>query len=77
MAVTSQSSDEMRVLKEVNMQLQNEHINRVCAESEIWNELLTLNNADILELGCGTAKLPRQVVASGVDCRVTAMEVNE
>ncbi len=59
------------------MQLQNEHINRVCAESEIWNELLTLNNADILELGCGTAELPRQVVASGVDCRVTAMEVNE
>jgi len=59
------------------MQLQREHIDRVCAESEIWNELLTLNDTDILELGCGTAELTRQIAASGIDCRVTAMEVDE
>jgi len=58
------------------MQLQHEHIDRVCAESEIWNELLTLNDADILELGCGAAELTRQIAASGIDCRVTAMEVD-
>jgi len=67
----------MTVLKEVNMQLQDEYIDRVCAESEIWNELLTLNNADILELGCGTAELTRQIAASCPGCRITAMEVDE
>jgi len=59
------------------MQLQCEDINNVCAESEIWNALLKLDNADILELGCGAAELTRQVATSGVDCRVTAMEVDD
>jgi len=64
-------------MKEVNMQLQHEHIDRLCAEREIWSELLSLKGTDILELGCGAAELTRQVVASGTDCRVTAMEVDE
>jgi len=59
------------------MQLQSEHMNRVCVESEIWHELLTLNDADILELGCGTAELTHQIAASGTGCRVTAMEVDD
>jgi ubiquinone/menaquinone biosynthesis C-methylase UbiE len=64
-------------MKEVNMQLQCEDINRICAESEIWNGLLKLDNADILELGCGAAELTRQIASSGVDCQVTAMEVDQ
>ncbi len=64
-------------MKEVNMELQHDHIDRVCAESEVWSELLTLNKSDILELGCGTAELTRQVAASCNSCRITAMEVNE
>jgi len=59
------------------MELQKEDISRVCVEREIWNELLSLNNADVLELGCGTAELTRQIVSSCADCRVTAMEVDE
>ena len=59
------------------MQLMNEHIDRVCAESEVWNDLLRLDGADILELGCGAAELTRQIAASEADCRVTAMEVDE
>jgi len=61
----------------MNMQLQQEYIDRVCAESEIWNELLALDGADILELGCGTAELTRQIAASCSGCRITAMEVDE
>jgi len=59
------------------MQLQCEDISNACAESEIWNALLRLDSADILELGCGTAELTRQIASSGVDCRVTAMEVDK
>jgi len=59
------------------MELQHEYINRICPESEIWNELLTLDEADILELGCGTAELTRQIAASCNSCRITAMEVDD
>jgi len=59
------------------MQLQHEYIDRVCPESEIWNELLTLDEADILELGCGTAELTRQIAEGCSGCRITAMEVDD
>jgi len=64
-------------MREVCMQLQHEHIDRVCDESEIWSALLKLDGADILELGCGAAELTRLVATSAGDCRVTAMEVDE
>jgi len=64
-------------MKKADLQLQCEDINNVCEESEIWNALLKLDSADVLELGCGTAELTRLVVASEVECRVTAMEVDE
>jgi len=64
-------------MKEVNMQLQHEHIDRICDESEIWNELLTLKGTDVLELGCGTAELTRQIATGCSGCRITAMEVDE
>jgi len=59
------------------MQLRGEHINKVCAESEIWDELLNLDEADILELGCGAAELTRQIATSSIGCWVTAMKVDE
>lgn len=59
------------------MELQHEYINRICPESEIWNELLTLDGADILELGCGRAELTRQIAANCNGCRITAMEVDD
>jgi len=59
------------------MRIQDEHIDRVCAEDEIWHQYLNLNGADILELGCGTAELTRQIASSGAGCRLTAMEVDE
>jgi len=58
------------------MQL-DESIDRVCAERDIWHELLHLDGVDILELGCGTAELTRQIANSGDACKVTAMEVDE
>ena len=58
------------------MRLMDEHIDRICAEHEIWNELLCLDKANILELGCGTADLTRQIAGSGKACKVTAMEVD-
>jgi len=58
------------------MQIQCEQIDRMCAEQEIWNACLNLDDADILELGCGTADLTRQIAVTGTGCRVTAMEVD-
>jgi len=59
------------------LKIQPEHIDRTCEESEIWNRLLVLDYADILELGCGTAELTRQIAKDGHGCRITAMEVDE
>jgi len=59
------------------MQTQREHINRVCAESEIWSRYLALDNTDVLELGCGDALLTRQIAGSTPTARVVAMEVDK
>jgi len=59
------------------LQIQQENIRTVCNESEVWERLLTLNHADILELGCGTAELTRQIAERGTDRRITAMEVDK
>lgn len=48
-----------------------------CAEPEIYNRLLKLDGRHILELGCGKAEKTRVIATSGVDRRVTALEVDE
>jgi len=58
------------------MQIQQDHIERVCAEQDIWTEQLNFHDADVLELGCGTAVLTRQIAESCPSCRITAMEVD-
>jgi ubiquinone/menaquinone biosynthesis C-methylase UbiE len=48
-----------------------------CPESEIYNRLLSLDDKHILELGCGSAEITRNIAASCSGCRVTALEVDE
>jgi len=59
-----------------NMRIKLNHIERICSEKEIWNTYLQLDDADILEIGCGSAILTRQVAESCATCRITALEVD-
>ena len=59
------------------MRLGRKDVRRVCDEAGIWGRLLNLDNADILELGCGAADLTRRIATAGVGRRVTAMEVDK
>ena len=59
------------------MRIREENIHTICDESNIWERLLTLDDADILELGCGTAELTRKIATAGANRRITAMEVDE
>jgi ubiquinone/menaquinone biosynthesis C-methylase UbiE len=47
-----------------------------CPESEIYNRLLSLDGKHILELGCGSAEITRNIATSGSDRRITALEVD-
>lgn len=59
------------------MKIAIEHIDKNCAESEIVNDLLSLDGKHILELGCGNAEITRNIATSGVNRRITALEVDE
>ena len=48
-----------------------------CAESEIYEDLLKLDGKHILELGCGSAEITRNIATTGTDRKVTALEVDE
>ena len=52
-------------------------IDKNCPESEIVNDLLSLDGKHILELGCGSAEITRNIAASGVNRKITALEVDE
>lgn len=52
------------------------HIELTCQEAEVYNRLLPLDNKHILELGCGTAVKTRDIATSGVNRRITALEVD-
>ena len=59
------------------MKLATEQIDVNCPESEIYNDLLTLDGKHILELGCGSAEITRNIATSGADRKITALEVDE
>lgn len=59
------------------MQLARHDIGRTCAEAEIIDELLDLDDRRILELGCGNAELTRLIAGAGNGRHVTALEVDE
>jgi len=48
-----------------------------CAESEIYEPLLSLDGKHILELGCGSADITRNIASTGENRKVTALEVDE
>lgn len=52
-------------------------INRTCTEAEILNQVLSFDNKNILELGCGKAQITRVIAAEGKGRTVTATEVDE
>ena len=58
------------------MEIAAEQIDINCPESEIYNRLLSLDGKHILELGCGSAEITRNIAASGADRKVTALEVD-
>ena len=59
------------------MRISQEYIDVVGEESRIWESKLQLDDANILELGCGTADLTRKIATAGTDRCITAMEVDE
>jgi SAM-dependent methyltransferase len=59
------------------MKIAAEHISVNCPEAEIYNRLLSLDNKHILELGCGSAEITRNIATSGVNRNITALEVDE
>jgi len=59
------------------MKLVAETIDLSCPEAEIYQRLLTLDGKHILELGCGSAAITRDIATSGADRRITALEVDE
>ncbi len=48
-----------------------------CLESEVYGRLLSLDSSHILELGCGSADITRDIATSGINRRITALEVDE
>lgn len=59
------------------MRITAEQIDINCLESEIYNRLLSLDGKHILELGCGSAEITRNIATSGADRKITALEVDE
>lgn len=59
------------------MKIAPQKINTICPESEVYNRLLSLDNKHILELGCGNAQKTRDIAKSGVNRRITALEVDQ
>ena len=59
------------------MKISAEVIDLTCPEPEIYNRLLSLDHKHILELGCGNAQKTRDIAKSGVNRKITALEVDE
>ena len=59
------------------MKLAQERIELNCPESDIYNQLLSLDDKHILELGCGSADITRNIATAGKGREITALEVDE
>jgi ubiquinone/menaquinone biosynthesis C-methylase UbiE len=59
------------------MKIAAEQIEVSCPEHEIYNHLLSLDGKHILELGCGSAEITRNIATSGTDRKITALEVDD
>jgi len=59
------------------MKIAAKNISISCPEADVYNRLLSLDNKHILELGCGSAEITRNIAMSGTSRRITALEVDE
>ncbi len=59
------------------MRIAAEKIDLSCPETKIYNRLLSLDHKHILELGCGNAQKTRDIATTGVNRKITALEVDE
>jgi SAM-dependent methyltransferase len=59
------------------MKITSDTIDVTCPETEIYHRLLDLDGRHILELGCGSAAITRDIATAGPDRKVTALEVDE
>ena len=59
------------------MQLTHPNIARACKEAEIYESLLKLDGATILELGCGKADHTRNIAKAHPGARIIAAEVDK
>ena len=58
------------------MQIKTDAPLKTCPEVEIFESILSLDNQNILELGCGDASLTRLIATGGLNRHITAMEVD-
>lgn len=58
------------------MRLKNPSVAEVCNRREVYESLLPLAGARVLELGCGAAEVTREIAASAPGIVVTAFEVD-
>jgi SAM-dependent methyltransferase len=59
------------------MKISADKINVNCPESDVYHRLLSLDNKHILELGCGSAAITRDIATSGSGRVITALEVDK
>ena len=59
------------------MKIAESHIDISCPESEIYEPLLALDGKHILELGCGSAQITRNIATTGSERKITALEVDQ
>lgn len=58
------------------MEINSQNIERFCPESDVYNEVLSLDNKRIIELGCGGALITRDIAATGSGRKILAAEVD-
>ena len=59
------------------MKIAEDNIDNTCIEADVYERLLTLDDKHILELGCGSAQITRNIATSGKGRSITALEVDE
>jgi SAM-dependent methyltransferase len=59
------------------MKIATDQIDITCPETEIYHRLLSLDGKHILELGCGSAAITRDIATGGPGRTITALEVDE
>ncbi len=59
------------------MKISTDQIDVNCPEANIYNRLLSLDNKHIVELGCGSADITRNIATTGTNRKITAFEVDE